>query len=47
MIAVLNDPEVKVADIMNAQILAPCIDKIHTTFDPEFGSNMGKRDWVI
>jgi len=38
----LNDLQVKVSDIENAYITAPCTEKIWTVLGPEFGSDAGK-----
>ena len=43
----LNDLEVKVSDIENAYITAPCTEKIWTVLGPEFGSDAGKQAIVI
>ena len=39
--------EVKAADIQNAYITAPVIEKIWTTCGPEFGSDAGKRAYIV
>ena len=39
--------EVKTADIENAYITAPCSEKNYTTLGPEFGSEAGKRAFVV
>jgi len=41
-LASLNDLQVKVSDIENAYITAPCTEKIWTVLGPEFGSDAGK-----
>ena len=46
-LAGLNDLEVKVSDIENAYITAPCTEKIWTVLGPEFGSDAGKQAIVI
>ena len=40
-IAALNDLEVKMADIQNAFLTAPCSESIHTTHGPEFAEDQG------
>ena len=39
----LNDLEVKAGDIQNANLTAPCEEKIWTTLRPEFGVDAGKK----
>ncbi len=46
-LAGLNDLQVKVADIENAYITAPCTEKIWTVLGPEFGSDAGKSAIVV
>jgi len=46
-LAALNDLEVKVGDVMNAYITAPCSEKIWTRLGPEFGPDAGKRAIVV
>ena len=46
-LAALNDLEVKVGDILNAYITAPCSKNIWTELDPEFGEDAGKRVIVV
>ena len=41
-IAALHDLEVKVGDIQNAYLSAPCEEKIYTRLGPEFGPDQGK-----
>ena len=41
-LAGLNKLQVKVSDIENAYITAPCTEKIWTILGPEFGSDAGK-----
>jgi hypothetical protein len=43
----LNDLQVKVSDIENAYITAPCSEKIWTVLGPEFGSDAGKTAIVV
>ena len=43
----LNDLQVKVSDIENAYITAPCTEKIWTVLGPEFGSDAGKSAIVV
>ena len=47
LLAALNDVEVKTADIENAYITAPCSEKIYTVLGPEFGSEAGKKAFVV
>ena len=46
-LAALKDLEVKVGDVMNAYITAPCSEKIWTTLGPEFGADAGKQAIVV
>ena len=46
-IAALNDLEVKTSDIKNAYLTAPNSEKIWTVLGPEFGSNAGKRAYIV
>ena len=46
-LAALNDLEVKASDIQNAYLTAPCAEKIWTILGPEFGSDAGKRAFVV
>ena len=46
-LAALNDLEVKVADIQNAYITAPCAEKIWTILGKEFGADAGKRALIV
>ena len=46
-IAALHDLEVKAADIQNAYLTAPCLEKIWTKLGPEFGPDAGKRAIVV
>jgi hypothetical protein len=41
-LAALNDLEVKTADIQNAYLTAPVMEKIWCVLGPEFGANAGK-----
>ena len=41
-LAALNDLEVKTSYIQNADLTAPCSDKVHTTHGTESGENEGK-----
>jgi hypothetical protein len=41
-LAALNDLEVKTADIKNAYLIAPVMEKIWCVLGPEFGANAGK-----
>jgi hypothetical protein len=47
ILAGLNDLQVKVSDIENAYITAPCSEKIWTVLGPEFGSDAGKTAIVV
>ena len=48
LLAALNNLDVMCADIQNAYLTAPCVEKIWTTCGPEFGaSDQGKRAIVI
>ena len=38
-IPTLNDCQMKAADIMNAYVTTPCLEKIWTVLDPEFRKN--------
>ena len=46
-LAGLNDLEVKVSDIENAYITAPCTEKIWMVLGTEFGSDAGKQAIVV
>jgi hypothetical protein len=46
-LAGLNDLQVKVSDIENAYITAPCTEKNWTVLGPEFGSDAGKSAIVV
>jgi len=46
-LAGLNDLQVKVSDIENAYITAPCTKKIWTVLGPKFGSDAGKSAIVV
>ena len=46
-LAALNDLEVKVADIQNAYITAPCAEKIWTILGKKFGADEGKRALIV
>jgi hypothetical protein len=43
----LNDLEVKTADIENACLTAPVVEKIWCILRPEFGANAGKRAIIV
>jgi hypothetical protein len=47
LMAALNQVEAKTADIENAYITALCSEKIWTVLGPEFGSDAGKRAFVV
>jgi hypothetical protein len=42
-LAALNDLDVKMADIENANLMAPITDKVWTVLGPEFGYDARKR----
>ena len=42
-LAALNNLEVKTADIKNAYLTAPVLEKIWCVLEPEFGADAGKR----
>ena len=46
-IAALNDLEVKIGDVENAYITAPCAEKIWTVLGPEFGADAGKKAIIV
>ena len=46
-LAALNDLEVKVGDVMNAYITAPCSKNIWKELGQEFGADAGKRAIVV
>ena len=46
-VAALHDLEVKVSDIQNAYLTAPCAEKIWTRLGPEFGADQGKRAIIV
>jgi hypothetical protein len=46
-LAGLNKLQVKVSDIENAYITAPCTEKIWTVLGPEFCSNAGKQAIIV
>ncbi len=46
-IASLNDLEVKVGDVLNANITAPVKEKVWTVLGPEFGHNAGKSAIIV
>ena len=46
-LAALNDLEVKSSDIKNAYLTAPNTEKIWTVLGPEFGSDAGKRAYIV
>jgi hypothetical protein len=47
MIAALNNLQVKVGDVLNAYITAPCKEKVWTTLGPEFGPEAGKTALIV
>jgi hypothetical protein len=47
LLAALNAVEVKMADIENTCITAPCSKKIYTVLGPEFGLEAGKKAFVV
>ncbi len=46
LLAALMDLEVKIGDIENAYITAPCSEKIYTVLGPEFGPDEGKIAFI-
>jgi hypothetical protein len=42
-LAALNDVEVKVSDIQNAYLCAPCEEKVYTILGPAFGEHEDKK----
>ena len=46
-LAALNDLPVKVAEIHNAYIIAPVVEKIWTVLDQEFGEDYGRKSIVV
>jgi hypothetical protein len=46
-LAALNDVDVKMADIENAYLPAPIMEKVWTVLGPEFGDDDGKRALII
>jgi hypothetical protein len=46
-LAALNDPEVKVGDVLNAYITAPITDTLWTTLGPELGPDAGKTAIIV
>jgi hypothetical protein len=46
-LAVLNDLDVKMADIENAYLTAPITEKVWTVLGPEFGDDAGKRALIV
>jgi hypothetical protein len=46
-LAALNDLEVKMADIENAYLTAPVLEKIWCVLGPEFGANAGKQAIIV
>ena len=46
-IAALNNLQVKVGDLMNAYVTAPCSENIWTVLGKEFGSDQGKKAIIV
>ena len=46
-IATLNNLQVKVGDVMNAYVTAPCRENIWTVLGKEFGANQGKKAIIV
>ena len=46
-IAALNNLQVKVGDVINAYVTAPCSEKIWTVLEKEFGADQGKKDIIV
>ncbi len=47
LMAALNDLNVKVGDVLNAQITAPITEKVWTVLGPEFGIDAGKSAIIV
>jgi hypothetical protein len=47
LMAVLNDINVKVGDILNAYITAPITEKVWTVLGPEFSTDAGKSAIIV
>ena len=47
IIAALNDPEVKVGDVLNAYITAPVKEKVWSVLRPEFGCDTGQSAIIV
>ena len=46
-IDVLNNLQVKVGDVMNAYVTAPCSEKIWTFLGKEFGADQGQKAIIV
>jgi hypothetical protein len=46
-LAVLNDVDVKMADIENTYLTAPLTEKVWTVLGPEFGDDAWKRALIV
>ena len=46
-IAALKDLQVKVGDVMNAYVTAPCSENIWTVLGKEFGTDQGKKAIIV
>ena len=46
-IAALNDPEIKVGDVLNAYITAPITKKVWSILGPEFRPDAGKAAIIV
>jgi hypothetical protein len=47
LMAILNDLEVKIGDVLNAYITAPVTEKVWTVLGPEFGNDAGKTAIIV
>ena len=46
-IVALNDLQVKVGDVMNAYVTAPCSEKIWTVLRKQFVTDQGKKAIIV
>ena len=46
-IATLNNLQVKESDVQNAFLMGPCKEQIWTALGPEFGSDIGKKVFLV
>ena len=47
LITILNNLDIKCADIQHAYLIAPCEKKLYTWARPEFGNNEGKPFIIV